>query len=56
MGHPPFLVRQKPVVSDFQEMQQKPDVVILNAEVLTMGTSQPSAKAVAVAQERISTA
>jgi len=53
MGHPPFVVRQKPVVSDFQEMQQKPDVVILNAEVLTMGTSQPSAKAVAVAQERI---
>ena len=34
-------------------MPQKPDMVILNAEVLTMDTSRPSAEAVAVARERI---
>ena len=33
-------------------MPQKPEVVILNAEVLTMDISQPSAEAVAVFQER----
>ena len=34
-------------------MHQKPDLVIVNAEVVTMDTSQPSAEAVAVSQERI---
>ncbi len=34
-------------------MQQKPDLVIVNAEELTMDPSQPQAKAVAVAGERI---
>lgn len=34
-------------------MQQKPDLVIVNAQVLTMGDSQSGAQAVAVAQDRI---
>ena len=34
-------------------MQQKPDLVVLNTEALTMDASQPQAQAVAVAEERI---
>ena len=34
-------------------MQQKPDLVIVNAEVVTTDTAQPSAQAVAVAVGRI---
>ena len=34
-------------------MQQKPDLVVLNTEALTMDASQPQAQAVAVAKERI---
>jgi predicted amidohydrolase YtcJ len=34
-------------------MQQKPDLVIVNAQVLTMDDSQPHAQAVAVSQDRI---
>ena len=34
-------------------MQQKPDLVIVNAEVLTMDAAQPAAQAVAVGQDRI---
>ena len=34
-------------------MQQKPDLVIVNAAVLTMDASQPTAQAVAVGQDRI---
>jgi len=34
-------------------MPQKPDLVIVNAQVLTMDDSQPRAQAVAVAQDRI---
>jgi len=34
-------------------MRQKPDLVIVNADVLTMDPSHPRAQAVAVAQERI---
>ena len=34
-------------------MQQKPDLAIVNAYVLTMDSSQPRAQAVAVIQDRI---
>jgi len=34
-------------------MQQKPNLVIINVEVLTMDASQPTAQAVAVSQDRI---
>ena len=34
-------------------MRQKPDLVIINADVLTMDPSRPRAQAVAVAQERV---
>ena len=34
-------------------MQQKPNLVVLNTEALTMDASQPQAQAVAVAEERI---
>mgnify|MGYP000550428048 CR=1 FL=1 len=48
----PFYV-QTPARRYFQDMQQKPDLVILNTEALTMDASQPQAQAVAVAKERI---
>ena len=34
-------------------MQQIPDLVVVNAEVLTMDDSQPTAQALAVGQDRI---
>ena len=37
----------------FQIMPQKPDLIITNADVLTIDAAQPNAKAVAVAQDRI---
>ena len=48
----PFCV-QTPARRYFQDMQQKPNLVVLNTEALTMDASQPQAQAVAVAEERI---
>ena len=51
----PFLLSARAIhrSRDAQNMQQKPDLAIVNAYVLTMDSSQPRAQAVAVIQDRI---
>ena len=55
MAIPFFVVPQNNILQtrDAQDMQQKANLVIVNADVLTMDPANPVAQAVAVAQDRI---